>query len=94
MPAVKDMALTPAEFFRGAALVMEDREYRVDSQGVETGSAERGISISIEPLPPRRLSGLLSLPRTQVTISFRGYGAEEEADFLQRFDRVFQRAGG
>ncbi len=94
MPTVKDMALTPDEFFRGAALAMEGREYRVESHGVETGSAERGISISIEPLPPRRLSGLLSLPRAQVTISFRGYGAEEEADFLQRFDRVFQRAGG
>ncbi len=94
MPTVKDMALTPGEFFRGVALAMEGREYRVESHGVEAGAAERGISISIQPLPPRRLSGLLSLPRAQVTISFRGHGAEEEADFLQRFDRVFQRGGG
>ena len=94
MSIVKDMALTPDVVFRGVALAMEGREYRVESHGVESGTAERGISISIHPLPPRRLSGLLSLPRAQVTISFRGHGAEEEADFLQRFDRVFQRGGG
>jgi hypothetical protein len=94
MPIVKDMALTPDEFYRGVALAMEGREYRVENHVVEAGTAERGISISIRPLPPRRLSGLLSLPRAEVTISFRGHGAEEEADFLQRFDRVFQRGGG
>jgi hypothetical protein len=94
MPTVKDMALTSDEFFRGVSLAMEGLDYRVDKTGVEAGSTQRGISISIEPLPPRRLSGLLSLPRAQVTISFRGYGADEEAQFLQRFDRVFQRGGG
>jgi hypothetical protein len=94
MTTVKDMALTPDEFFRGVALAMEEQDYRVENNGVEAGSPDRGISISIQPLPPRRLSGLLSLPRAQVTISFRGYGAAEEAEFLQRFDRVFQRGGG
>ena len=30
---------------------------------------------SIKPLPPRKLGGLLSMPRSEVTIAFRGLGS-------------------
>ncbi len=94
MPVVKEMALTPEEFFRGLGPAMQGLAYRVEGQVVEAGTSAQGISISIRPLPPRVLGGLLSVPRARVTISFRGYDAQAEAEFLNRFDRAFHRGGG
>ncbi len=94
MSIVKDMALTRAEFLRGLEVAMQGLDYRVDGAVVTAGSAERGITITINPLPPRRLSGLLSLPRAEVRISFHGYDEPEQAVFLGSFERAFQRGGG
>lgn len=88
------MALTPDEFFQSVALVMQDLAYRVEGLSVTAGTPERGLVITLRPLPPRRLSGLLSLPHTEVRIAFTGYGAAEQAAFLERFDRAYQRGGG
>ncbi len=93
-PIVKDMALTPEEFFRSVPIAMRDRDYRVDGGRVETGTPDRGITISIRPLPPRRLSALLSMPRSEVTIAFRGCSEAERVDFLSYFDQVYRRGGG
>ena len=94
MSIVKDMALTRAEFLRSMEVVMQGLDYRVDGAVVTAGSADRGIRITMDPLPPRRLSGLLSMPRAQVHISFHGYDQSEQAEFLTTFDRALQRGGG
>lgn len=94
LPVVKDMALTPAQLFRDIDRAMRGLDYRVEGQTVEAGTPERGLSISLRPLPPRRLGGLLSLDRSEVTISFRGYDERERAAFLDRFDRAYRRGGG
>ncbi len=94
MSIVKDMALTRGEFLRSLEVVMQGLDYRVEGAVVTAGSADRGITITMDPLPPRRLSGLLSMPRAEVRISFHGYDESEQADFLGTFERAFQRGGG
>ena len=94
MTIVKDMALTPGDFLRDLGRALPGLDYRVDGTSVEVGNAERGLSIALRELPPRRLSGLLSLPRCEITISFRGYAAGEQEVFLERFYKAFQRGGG
>lgn len=94
MDVVKDMALTPEQFFRSLEIALQDLAYRVDGHKVEAGTPEDGLAIEFRPLPPRRLSGLLSMPRAQVAISFRGYDETRRAAFLERFDKAFQRGGG
>ncbi len=94
MSIVKDMALSRAEFLRSLEVVMQGLDYRVDGAVVTAGSADRGITITMEPLPPRRLSGLLAMPRAEVRISFHGYDESEQAAFMGTFDRAFQRGGG
>lgn len=88
------MALTPEDFLKNLGPAMVGLDYRVADHAVESGSAEKGLSISIRALPPRRLSALLSLPHSEVRIDFRGYDDGERAAFLERFDRAFQRGGG
>jgi hypothetical protein len=91
---VKDMSLTTDDLFRGLPAALRGLDYRIDGLRVEIGTSEHGATIALRALPPRRLSGLLSLPRTEVTLSFHGYDAAEAAAFVQRFDRAYQRAGG
>ena len=88
------MGLTPADFFRGLESAFHGLDYRVNGQTVTAGSDEHGVSVSIRPLPPRRLSGLLSMARCEVTISFQGYDDKEKQTFLEVFDRAYQRGGG
>lgn len=94
MAVVKDMALTPEAFLRDVGRALAGLDYRVNGQVVEAGTAEQGLEIAIEPLPPRQLSPLLSMARSKVTISFRGYDEAGQAAFLQQFDRAYQRGGG
>lgn len=94
MTVVKDMALTPADFLRDLDRALTGLDYRVEGLAVEVGNADRGLSIALKELPPRRLSGLLSLPRSEISISFRGYEDGEREAFLERFYRAYQRGGG
>lgn len=93
-PLVKEMSLTREDFFRLLPVAAGDLPTRVDDLSVELGTAERGVAITLEPLAPRRLSGLLSLPRARVTLVFRGYDETARAAFVAGFDRAFQRGGG
>lgn len=91
---VKDMSLTCEDFFRLLPLAAGALSIRVDGLSAALGTTERGVAITLEPLSPRRLSALLAVPRARVTLVFHGYGAAEQAAFLQSFDRAFQRGGG
>ena len=94
MQVVKDMALTPADFLRDLDRALPGLDYSVEGTNVEVGSAGHGLSITLRELPPRRLSGLLSLPRCEIAISFRGYEAAEQEAFLEHFYKAYQRGGG
>ena len=88
------MALTPEQFFRDLDRAMRGLDYRIEGRTVVAGTPDHGFSISLRPLPPRRLGGLLSLDRTEVTISFQGYDEQEQAAFLDQFDLAYRRGGG
>lgn len=90
---VKEMGLRPDEFFHwlpGAAGGMPWR--RVDG-GAVLGVAGRAVTISLEPLPERRIANV-TMPVTRVVLDFDGLDAEETAAFLMRFDRAYHRGGG
>ncbi len=91
---VKDMALTPDQFFRDIDRAMRGLDYRIDGDRVIGGKPGHRVVINVRPLPARRLGGLLSLPRSEISISFDGYSEREQITFLEGFDRAFQRGGG
>jgi hypothetical protein len=94
MILVKDMALTFEDFRRGLPAAMAGLDYSLNDRTVSTGDARRGITITVEPLPPRVLGGLLRVERSKVTIVFQGYDESDRASFLECFDRGYQRGGG
>jgi hypothetical protein len=91
---VKDMAITRRECLRDLPTAVPGADFRVEDACVEIGDAEKGVTIRLRDLPPRRLSGLLSLTRTEVTLSFRGHAPDERRAFLDRFDLAYRRGGG
>jgi len=86
--------LTRDDFFRLLPVAAAGLPLRVDGLSVALGTPERGVAITLEPLAPRRLSSLLSLPRARVTLVFHGYEPAAQAAFVEGFDRAFQRGGG
>lgn len=92
-PHVKDMAATWPDILRLLPIALRGWPYRVDGTTVEVGSADRGATIAVEPLPPRGF-GPVEIPRSRVALAFRGLNAGEREAFLSQFDRAFQRGGG
>jgi len=87
------MALTQHEFERQLQPLLDGWavERLVDRWRMKQGA--QVVDISCRFLPARR-TGALELPRVAVEIDFSGCGKEEEARFLLRFQRYFQRGGG
>lgn len=89
------MTLSAGEFakslaaFAGADVVIADGRVTLCWDG-NGGVAE----VTYEPLPPRRVGGLLELPQAKVTIAFTGFPTADAEAFLRRFEIAFQRGGG
>jgi hypothetical protein len=92
---VKDMVLTADDFLRLLPKALAGWDYRLNgATSVQVGTAERGVAITLTPLPSRRLGGLLVLQRSQVELTFHGLEQAEEDGFVRQFDQAFQRGGG
>ena len=90
---VKDMAITVPDFFRLLPRALNDRDHTVSGNRVRVGTADKGVAITVAEAEPRRIA-LVVIDRCEVTLNFVGYGENERAAFLVRFDRAFQRGGG
>ena len=89
----KDMATTLPEFFRLLPRFVGGCDHAMRDDGVEIGTPERRIVISAKALEPRIIASLV-LDRCRVELVFTGFEDGEIADFLTRFDRVYQKGGG
>lgn len=92
----KEMAVTHDELRRGFARLEPDVTGAWRTLGGDRfhfpwagGEAE----VSLGPETDRRL-GMLRIPCTSVTLTFRNLSQGDISDFISRFDRRFQRGGG
>ncbi len=92
-PLVKDMAGTWGDILRLLPIALRGWSYEVDGTTVEVGSPDRGVTITVDPLPPRQF-GLVQIPRSRVVLAFHGLAAGEQDSLLRQFDRAFHRGGG
>jgi len=89
----KEMSISHKDFFRILPKALEGADYRIDGDRVIAGSGDRRLEITLSEETRRRIA-LLTLPVTHVRLDFVGYGEDEAAAALSRFDRGFQRGGG
>ncbi len=90
---VKDMAITVPDFFRLLPRALDGRDHTVSGRRVRVGAAGKGVAIAVAPAEPRRIARVV-IDRCEVTLAFTGYGEDERAAFLARFDRAYRRGGG
>jgi len=91
----KIMALSPREFEKSIAAFAGAHVPVVDGRAsIALGTEGQIAEIVFEPLPPRRVGGLLDLPQARVSIVMPNVASELQSDFLRRFDIAFQRGGG
>jgi hypothetical protein len=64
--------------------------YELKAPGEATGA----VRISFEKLPTAVLGGLMRLPRARIIIDMANIDPAARAEFLELFDRTFQRGGG
>jgi len=66
----------------------------MSASSFELPAGKGSVTIDMEILPDRKITGLLSLPQANITLTMNGLSKDEQKQFLQRFDISFQRGGG
>jgi hypothetical protein len=89
-----DMSITHADFFRLLPAAIVPYDSRVNGDSVEIFLEQRRVIITLGTEQQRRITGLLSLPRTQVGFAFEQFSDAQREAFMHRFDRYFHRGGG
>lgn len=91
----KLMSLTRAEFESGVQRLTSGPVVRIgEGYDLSAGAGGRPVTALFVPQPDALLGGLVRLPRVLVTLDLKALPVGERADFVRRFDRVFQRGGG
>ncbi len=89
---ILEMTLSPAEFGRCMPAAVGGA-FAVDGDVYRGGAGARTWRIRVTALP-RLVLGALALERLRVEVAFEGFGAAEEAAFMDRFRAHTQRGGG
>ena len=87
------MSITRADFLRLLPAAVGHQAFSVEGERIEHRDGCRSWSIRLTALPDLRIC-LVRLERHQVLLSLEGYGEEEAAAFMRRFELYFRRGGG
>ena len=87
------MSLALPEFSRQLQPLLSGWTVSRLTDGWRLQQGERGVELRCQPLPTLQM-GALVLPRLAVSISFDGGSADQQADFMDDFQRHFRRGGG
>ena len=94
MSVRKIMSATREEFFRSLEHFAPNQSFDRCQNDFDFPLEEGAARVSFAVMPPRQVTGLLSLPQLAVSISFENVGDERQAQFLHAFDLAFRRGGG
>ncbi|OIR07213.1 hypothetical protein GALL_108020 [mine drainage metagenome] len=88
-----EMSITRADFLRLLPAAVNHAPFSVAGERIAHHGAGRSWNIRLTALPDLRI-GLVRLERHRVLLSLDGYGEEEAAAFMRRFELYFRRGGG
>ncbi len=91
---VKLMSMSYNEFIHSFKKFAPDYRGSLSATRFEIESGKGSVTIEIDVLPARKITTLLSLPQSNITLTMNGLSPDERQYFLERFDISFQRGGG
>ena len=89
----REMGISHSEFFRLFPLAAEGYDYAIEGNTVSLRQSHRSLIIRLSAESERRIA-LLTVPVTRVEFEFNGFSEGEMREFMERFDRAYQRGGG
>ena len=93
MVITREMGITHSEFFRLFPLAAEGYDCRIEGGTVTLRQSHRSLIIRLSAKSERRIA-LLTVPVTHVEFEFNSFTDQEMREFMERFDRAYQRVGG
>jgi hypothetical protein len=88
-----DMAISHAEFFRLLPDAIAGARWQAEGSRISIAQPDGRVEILLSSERTRRIASL-SLPVTNVTLSFDGFSEEAIERFMSRFHLYFRRGGG
>ena len=91
----RDMGYSENEFYRILPAAIGNYQHTVDGNQITVSHTEstRQLLLTVTPLPDRVL-GAFRIERIDVQFQFLNMDAKTRSEFMQRFDRRYQRGGG
>jgi len=87
------MGITHSDFFRIIKNALGRDDFIQSADGVVLDQDGRRLQITLGPEGKRRIA-LMVIPKTNVTLSFSGYGDDDIKATVKRFDMMFKKGGG
>ncbi len=89
----RELGLTYAEFYRSLPPAIAGHPYSVEDNRVCVDYGDRAVFLELGPQRFRSIASL-RLPYVEVRFTFDGFLANEQREFMARFERYFRRGGG
>lgn len=91
----RDMGYSEAEFYRILPAAVRDFDLSITGgEAVITSKlGDHQLRLIVTPLPDRVL-GNMRLPHIDVRFEFIDFSEQQRKEFMQAFDRSYQRGGG
>lgn len=89
----RELGLTHAEFHRSLPPAIAHHPFTFENGQVQIDYEERSVTIELGAQQQRSIASL-RLPYVEVRFTFVGFSTPEREDFMERFERYFQRGGG
>ncbi|HKI98037.1 MAG TPA: hypothetical protein VKB51_06140 [bacterium] len=90
----KEMGINHADFFRILPRALNAIPYVVNGTEIVAEGEGMRLRIVLGEERERILGAVVRIPVTFVELRFEGYAAEEQAAFLEQFDRAYFKGGG
>lgn len=91
----RDMGYNESEFYRILPAAIGAYQYQKNGTSITVSHPQNQhqLILNVSPLPDRVL-GAFRIQRVDVQFSFSNMNLAERVQFMQRFDRRYQRGGG
>lgn len=90
----KEMGLTHKDFYEELPNLLKGIPYQHSENTIKFQINSKNIEITLGPEKTRHLGQSISLPVTNVTLSFSNFSKTEVNQFIKHFNLKFMKGGG
>lgn len=90
----REMGYTRSEFFNQAPRTLKNHKFSLQPDRIVVSLKTGEVQILVGPERIRHITPAMRLPYIEVSIRFSHTPKDEQIEFMQLFDRSYQKGGG